>query len=509
MREIKMFYRRLNFNCTNKRRLQCEASLKHTFRIEDTTNKELQWREELAHENIIWLNKKCFRLDDLSISEREELLYDIAPPLLIKKRKKLMANRAAYKSKLKKAIETEKENKNFQTSNFLQDILIKSEKGHIPYSRLDKFTLLKMNRKNQRVNMLEKFLSAHNELVNQPKDLKPTYVQEGIFKFPHLYLISTDLVSKQDYIDTVVDFLTTYFSDYEIKCVVCHHDERELNEDTGAHSHYFLSAKNSKTGMFDLIQHQNRVVRKYMKDNALLPGNKIKTYQDTKLIGAYFQRMFYDFVNKHLLAKKGLIAVVSQESEESIALRESMRIDSQRPKHLRRYNLAMRSLEKNKEKLKKVELKLIKNSKTLISSESELKATHKALEEKAELLKQAKEMFDELVEQNQLYKDEIEYQAKRSHGLKNFNESLEDKSSDKIVNICKKIFVAIASREGGLTNKVNQYIEDILAEYKQLLPSSLNKICLSAAQILKDEQLIKGLEAIDKNKLQLTDEKSI
>ncbi len=89
--------------------------------------------------------------------------------------------------------------------------------------------------------MLQIYLDSHNALSKAVPNENSVYVQEGLFKFPLKWGITTDVVSKQMYIDVVKDFLTKHFSEYEIKCIVWHHDARELDDDVGAHSLYFLS----------------------------------------------------------------------------------------------------------------------------------------------------------------------------------------------------------------------------------------------------------------------------
>lgn len=66
MKEIRFFYRRFNFTSKPGDRVKCEHSLAHSLRIAPPTAankaKKLEWNEELADSNLIWLGSNILPL---------------------------------------------------------------------------------------------------------------------------------------------------------------------------------------------------------------------------------------------------------------------------------------------------------------------------------------------------------------------------------------------------------------------------------------------------------------
>lgn len=79
MKTVHMFHRRVNFNSTPAQRSACRATLMHSLRVLTATTKELEWQQELAGENLIWLNDEIRPLVDYSQDKRMEFVDAIAP----------------------------------------------------------------------------------------------------------------------------------------------------------------------------------------------------------------------------------------------------------------------------------------------------------------------------------------------------------------------------------------------------------------------------------------------
>ncbi|EPW6423195.1 hypothetical protein WOB71_01205 [Vibrio parahaemolyticus] len=245
---------------------ECEHSLAHSLRIAPPTNakisKKLEWNEELSQHNFMWINNHISPIESWTEAERLELLYKIVPQPRIHNQLKLQTQQRQYRRKMKNAIDSEIKSGNTDAAKFLQSIL--ETDGHVSYSSIQKFSLLTMQRKKQRLKMLETYLNAHNQLQHRA----PTnniFIQEGIFKIPHRWEVGSDLVNASDYIEFTRLFLGHYFPDYEVKTIICHDDERDKNQNTGCHTHYFLSALNQKTNKFDLHKRQIQVVSEYIE----------------------------------------------------------------------------------------------------------------------------------------------------------------------------------------------------------------------------------------------------
>lgn len=204
-------------------------------------------------------------------------------------------------------------------------------------------------RKNQRINMAEKFANAHNSLLGTT-DKKKTYIQEGLFKFPRPKDKNkdelTDELSPGDYIFHMQNFLNTNFADYDIKAIFAHLDEDKT------HSHYFLSGVNNKTGELDLHKREIEVVNNYIAtlknidvESELIPESKKLNHSERQRFGRYFQRFFYDFTNTHLLLSKGIEATIADESERQSDVSIQRNIENNLPKNLRSHNFATLKVE--------------------------------------------------------------------------------------------------------------------------------------------------------------------
>jgi hypothetical protein len=501
MKAIRMFYRRFNSNSTATQRKKCESSLAHTLRFSPPEGKGLQWREELADENIIFFNDEYHQLSDFTEDDKQSLLYEIAPPLPIHNKKKHQENRRKYKLKIKKAIKSERTKGHNQAAEFMVEILGYADNEHISYSKLDKFTKLESTRKRQREKMLQTYIESHNKLVNKVAHENSVYVQEGLFKFPLKWGVTTDVVSKQKYIDVVRDFLTKNFGDYDIKCIVCHHDERELNEDVGAHSHYFLSGKNNVTGQYDLNKTQISVVNQFIKDNgdkidALPDDNKLNLKQ-TKVFGEYFQRMFYQHVNTQLLIPLGLKATFADATEKKSVQRKQMNREVKWPKALRKSNLASRSNELAQIRLDALQQQISAEKTELSLIDESLEQQQTSLDLKKAQLKEATYLFEHYATQAQLFSEDLEQQELRYTALAEQLTAIDYQAGGAIADICRKIYSVSALRDRGLDTKAQEFIEQILKEFASLEPSLLNNVCGAAARAINEESLINGLTVSD------------
>ncbi len=498
MKAIRMFYRRVNHNSTPSKRQKCEASLAHTLRLAGGQSNGLQWREELADENIIYLNGKYHQLSNFSDDEKQTLLYDIAPTLPVHNKKKHQENRRKYKLKIKKAIESENRKGNIEAAEFMRQIIRYANNKHISYSKLDNFAALDSTRKRQRAKMLQTYIESHNKLVNKVAYENSVYVQEGLFKFPLQWGITTDIVSKKMYIDVVKDFLTKHFGDYHLDCIVCHHDERELDEDVGAHSHYFLNGMNIVTGQYDLHKTQVSVVNQYIIDNGelvdRLPSDGKLNLKQAKVFGEYFQRMFYQHVNTQLLIPLGLKATFAEETEQKSEKRKRINKEAKLPKALRKYNLNSRSNELAKKRLDKLQQKISAEHDELKALDNNLEQQQAALKLNFKQIKEAKYLLKHYATQAQIANEDLKLQEARLIELTEQMETLDMKGGNAIADICRKIYLVSALRDRGLDAKAQEFIEQILIEFSSLEPSLLNNVCGAAARAINEEALISGLK---------------
>ena len=352
MKQVSMLYKRLNFNSTAESRFKMKASLKNSLRIIDehnATEKEagLQWDESRTDNNLVLINSELKSFKNFSTADREKFIDDCFAPTQPNNKKALIKNYSAYKIKLENAIEKET---NGEAKAILQALRNVPQDQEIDSSFFtEQLSTMNVVRKNQRINMAEKFANAHNSLLGTT-DKKKTYIQEGLFKFPRPKDKNkdelTDELSPGDYIFHMQNFLNTNFADYDIKAIFAHLDEDKT------HSHYFLSGVNNKTGELDLHKREIEVVNNYIAtlknidvESELIPESKKLNHSERQRFGRYFQRFFYDFTNTHLLLSKGIEATIADESERQSDVSIQRNIENNLPKNLRSHNFATLKVE--------------------------------------------------------------------------------------------------------------------------------------------------------------------
>ncbi|MEZ8794572.1 hypothetical protein AB6D86_22120 [Vibrio splendidus] len=481
-REIRLFHRRINFTSTSSDRVKCEHSMAHSLRIKPPTKakkaKKLEWDKELKNNNLILVNGQLRELESLSEEGRLELLYSIVPVPRVRNQTKLQTQQRQYRLKMKKAIVSETKKGNQEAAEFLQNVL--DTQGHVSYSRIDRFSKLSMQRKSQRVKMLETYLNAHNQLQRRAPT-NNVYLQEGIFKVPHQWQVGSDEISLSEYMLLTEQFLTDYFPEYEIKAIIGHDDERSKDKETGHHPHYFLSGLNRETKEYDLHKRQIQVVNEYLETTYAVKNffspDSVLNLEESADYGHYFQKMVRDYANEHLFHRKGFHVELSPESERRSEQRKKTNREAKLPKRKREYNYYNYQLEKLNELLIRKERKL-----------SWLQAKHEAridiLEDLASQVNLAR------VDLNQLRTAESELETKIISIKNKYDEyiqqvnTLDSVYASHIANICKLIFVRIRAKDQNLQNAALDY---------------LNKVKLNLARASPSEKLFVSMLAKDLN----------
>jgi len=505
MKTIHYYHSRVNYTSRQDDRRACEASLRHSLRIthritEDgnlepfETKTSIQWLPELLPCNKIYVNGKITRLDPWRHEKKWRLLYQVAPAPKLHMHKKLQSQRTSHKHKIKKAIASLLKAGNDKAAEFLNDIL--NTEGRCSYRKISRFKLLPMTYKVQRIKMLEKYLDAHNQLVSFP-NANNLYVQEGIFKIPAQWDVSNKLIKTEDYIYFTELFLKHHFPEYPIFFVVAHDDERLVNEETGAHTHYFLSAQNSVTGEFDLLKAQVAVVNSYIQDRhpkiELLPkGGKLNRSQN-KQFGEYFQRLVFDFANKHLFHCKGLQAELAPESERRSQQRKQMNRESKLPKEERTYNFQNRLIEAQQAKLTELE------QQTQIQKQLLDETIMQQSIVQGELMMQEdqKEQNDqELTIQHQTI---TELRTERRK-LERVLDSLKDGIIEPLSRFCQQVFLGLKAQQSGQQKMVESFLDTTMKEMLMLPPhmQTRAKILLKSVDLEPNKMADRETQQLDK-----------
>ena len=430
----------------------------HSLRIVTEANvaKQFEWNEDLSDSNLVWLNGETLQLNSLSDEHKKRLLFTTAPAPLIRDHTKLQTRQRQYRKKIKTAITAEYKNGNGTAAKFLEEVL--DSLGHISYSKIDLFKTMEMSRKNQRIKMLETYLDAHNQMQSRP-NLNCTFIQEGIFKIPHQWKVGNDLIPLHEYVDFTVTFLTHHFPDYPIKMVIGHDDERHAQENTGAHTHYFLSAKNKITGESDLLRSQKIVVNQYiekvgLKDKAL-PVDADLSVEQRKFFGEMFQKMVFEYANQHLFKKKGLIAELAPETERRSKQRQKMNQEAKLPKSKREFNFHNLMIKKKKEQLLELNYQVTNTESRLDEKNTQLNIMV------GELLMLKEEQSETQQKNSILLKQVQELRAEKQTlliTLRTFNDEL----MNKLTIFCTKLFMALHTKDLGYQHKTMRFLDEAM-----------------------------------------------
>ncbi|WP_439852357.1 hypothetical protein [Pseudomonas syringae] len=325
-------------------RRQLIKSLKHSLRIPSHSAKHLEWIEEMSHKNLIWTAKTgIVPLNDFSIARRESLLKDVAGQaqlcILGNDDKSLLVRlRTKLKDSIKKFSKREVEE---TTIRVLQTII--NVKGFVDVEKLvDELACTSINRKAQKLNTVKTFLECHNEIEKSGKFFvkrNNAVIQEAFFKFPSRNKVAGILPEQR--MDLIKGFYEQLFPDYPIHFIVLHGDEDVERSDYSDHPHIFLSAKSSKTGLFDLKAAQVRRVNSYLKrfrPTVKLISDKPDFLESQAMFG-YLQDMFYAYTNNKLLKDSPYQAKKLDKTVEHMEKLRLIRRDSCKPKSQRAFNI--------------------------------------------------------------------------------------------------------------------------------------------------------------------------
>ena len=485
---IHHYHSRRNYTSLLASRLKCDASLWHSLRMalspKKKKTKKLEWDKDLAGNNLIWCNGKLSKLDNWSEEERLEFSYRIAPVPRIHNQKRLQTQLRQYRLKMKKAVESEIRKGNQEAAEFLQTVL--DSDRHVPYSRIDTFAKLNMQRKKQRIKMLETYLNAYNQL-QQRAPTHAVYLQEGLFRIPHKWEVGSDIISLEEYIEFTRQFLTDHFPEYPIKGIIGHDDERGKDQKTGLHTHYFLSGRNSATVKYDLHKKQVQVVNDYIEHEysvkKFFPKDGNLTHKQSQDFGRYFQKMIRDYANNNLYNPKGLHVVLAPETERQSDQRKQMNKEAKLPKSERSYNFYSHQLERAMDKLELTEKKYANLLKESEQTEQELKRlTDESVQTQIQL--------NSLRVEKDTLSMEVLGLGDEKNRLSGLTEELTQDVLPKLVNAFKQVLLAINARDKGMKKKQSEYLMSVLHSTLELPPLLSKSIADEVTVLLGEDNCI-------------------
>ncbi|AZG73527.1 hypothetical protein [Shewanella livingstonensis] len=450
MREIRAFYSIVNYSFNAKGRRTGKASLIHSLRLSSPSmsgltylgkmSKLFRTRDELAVEwdvalsaaNLIDTDEGIVPLDSFSQEQREQILFDVMGDTT--KSAGSYAEKSKIKSKALYKIKQWLENENVSgTFSLLMKSYIESNEFININEVKDTLNQLDIPRKKQKIAQITKYIKAHNALIDKPKTLNSTNFEEVLFKIPVNHCVGTDIISNTEMMSTMKLFLQTFYSEYPIKLMVLHHDERLPNENTGGHVHAFISGKNSLTGEYDLRLSQIKRVNEFLikrgdTSDCLDETGRLR-YIDASSVTSYMQQMFYEFINADLFNKKDLNVEFSPASERNSELRKQMNAEARLPKYQRQFNYYNRTIEWQQQQvtvLKETWNSITYNISTSVEEQDKLKAKNiEYIEENRKLKIDNDSIKSEIFQGQQLARDlTVDIQHKKSEKVK-LNQTLD------------------------------------------------------------------------------------
>ena len=434
-----MIWKRLNFTSGNRVKKtpginQLKSSLEHSLRI--VQKDDLEFNKDLIDKNIVFFNNKLTRMDKLSVDDRKKIFKSIYDPLTEQKQDngqlaEVNCELSKYAYKLKELI---KKNEDGELTSFLQALLQNPEVVDVASSNV--IDEMNVQRKKQKVSCVNKYIELKNKSIELNKSdddfsLKKTVIQEAFWKFPFNQCV--DYVKPTDYMNIINNFYKENLPDYPVKLIVFHGDEitSEHDDNLGVHPHIFIDGKNKRTGKYDLINDEFKMVNNFLKSEGK-PEIEGRSFSDAQALGEAYQKMIYAFVNKEL-ANKGydFQVEVLPETEDKKIRRKLINDDASKPKMFRTYNSINKSIE-------------------------ELEALSKELKQKAEDKARLDKDLKRILGANRIYKTENEQ-------LKTTNEELGLKIDDgkKEVNAIVDNILILQQNEDKLVSSISSKTDEI------------------------------------------------
>ncbi|MET1312419.1 hypothetical protein [Vibrio parahaemolyticus] len=475
---IRLFHRHVNFTSTSKDRKKCEKSLKHSLRIAPSSDsvKQLEWNPELTNNNLLYRAGKLYRLNNqLSDEQRWKVLLDIAPKPKLKMHTKYQTQHRQYRKKLKDAAKAERKLGNEVSAECLERIV--EEKGIIKRKHIQDIHQVGFSRYKQRIGAIRKYVIAHNKLCQYPPSANSTFVQEGIFKIPHQWKVTSDDISLREYVLATKQFLTSHFPYHTVKAIIGHDDERTEHENTGLHTHYFLDGRNNETGEYDLRRRQIALVNEYIAkqgvEDELLPKDGNLTRVQSRSLGHYWQCLAQDFMNAHLFNPKFLHAEFSDETEKKTEQYQYMIRQGKLPKSQRDFSYQTRLIDKLN-----LEIQVLKNERK--EESAQLNSIESTLEALSENLKTKAFELEQLESQKHQLHQELQEAAHRYIYLE---ECFEEK--DAKLNHVEMLLAEKDAQFVDIDNKTKQQMKEIILDAYMLMQSKHKKFPRAARDFAK------------------------
>lgn len=427
---------------------QLLKSIKHSLRLENEEDNNIHIIKDKTKNNIIYTPEKNFLNNEeiLKFIENEilkniknyENINDKEERLKILKQYQDAKLAISKKTNLKELDELLKEDLN--ATEILKNLNLKNDKRTV--KTLENYIFLK----NERNKLKEETHTYKNQ----------TLVKEIIFKIPEGQALN---VKKEDFVTIQNNFLSKYFSEYELFFSAIHADEGTEDK---AHLHMFLSGFNTIKNDFDINDKIfNTINEKYNL------GLDINNFENHKITMRKFHEDFYEFFNYQLKALnyKDRIALKTYESEEEIRKRLKIKQEDDLTITQKHTKLINQKIAETLEKMEGEKPKILKNEISENTSFLSSKKTYK-LEIEAETKEDVKKIIDSINKFPRI-SNFIQNLEKEKQDTNNKLYILKDKYNEE-----KTLFL---QRENKLEQQIKE-LKNYNEEYKKETNESLTKL---------------------------------
>jgi len=472
MKDISLHTTFLTFN--NIKNNIKNTSLKHSLRIQDKENTNINFDNSKTKNNYIFFNNVVKKQNTFTTQQLTNIYNNLTKKdIKIKMETKDIKVKSKSISYIKKYINDENFNKIFDNYIFNYNKQTKQDlENYIEDFKKNNVKIKKSLFNN--LEKLEKIMSKYGSTKDTQHNNKINFV-EFILKIPGGNEIdSRKDITSLDLLDNSIKFFEKYFPNFEIKIGFAHNDELHKNNKNnmleGQHCHIFLDTKNKLTNEFDFYKQQKKIVKDYVKNNNKVlekyiskeeynkflelnkeeknkkidylfgKDNVKQNYKQTQNIGKILQEIIYDFTNKNLLNKKNFNAVIYKNTRTKQQKKE-IELDSKKKISKRNFNGYNLIQERKKELEKSVknieEFLFLKEFKEFdFTQDKEIFKWYK--EKKEEIKKEIEVELLELENKINLIKDDLFFKENmlknKEIELKNLENNIYNKKKDIKIN---------------------------------------------------------------------------
>ncbi|MEC7308850.1 hypothetical protein [Vibrio crassostreae] len=235
----------------------------------------------------------------------------------------------------------------------------------------------------------------------------------------------------------------------------------------------------------------NEYVQQVYLVEGFFPSNGKLTRDEAQDFGMFFQRMVKDFANEHLFHAKGLNVVFAPLTELQSEHRAEMNREASLPKSERSYNYYSYQLDHIQDEVALTEKRNIRLLKEQEKVEQHLTKT---IDDTA----QAQARLSQLEVERDTIQIEVSDLKAETSRLATLTQELTQSLVPKLVDIFKKVLLAINAKDKNMAKKQSEYLESAFNTALELPPSVARGLSRELATVNKADTPTETELSVDK-----------